>query len=70
MFRLVIAAFAIAVVASAIVIRRAPSTVAELSTATASMPSLRELHVAAGVDKLPILDMEDQSLIFPAREKP
>jgi hypothetical protein len=70
MLRLVIPALAIAVFAAAIMIQRSPSPTAELSTATAAMPSLQELHVAAEVHKLPILDMEDQSLIFPTREHP
>jgi hypothetical protein len=68
MLRLVIPALAIAVLAAAIMIRRSPSPTAELSTATAAMPSLQGLHVAAEVHKLPILEMEDQSLIFPTRE--
>jgi hypothetical protein len=67
MLRLVIPALAIAVLAATIMIRRSPSPTAELSIATAAMPSLRELHVAAEVHK-PILEMEDQSLIFPTRE--
>jgi hypothetical protein len=28
------------------------------------MPSLRELHVAAGVNKLPIENVEDMSLVY------
>ncbi len=68
MLRIVIPALAIAVFAAGIMIRRSPSPIAELPTATAVMPSLQELHVAAEVDRLPILQMEDQSLIFPPRE--
>jgi len=33
------------------------------------MPSLLELHTVAGVDKLPMQDMEDQSLVYPTVEK-
>ena len=33
------------------------------------MPSLLELHTTAGVDKLPLQEMEDQSLIFPTVAK-
>jgi hypothetical protein len=33
------------------------------------MPSLLELHAAAGVHKLPIQDIDDQSLIYPTPEK-
>jgi hypothetical protein len=40
-----------------------PST--KLSSAgTAAMPSLRELHTAAGVNTLPIQDIEDMSLVY------
>lgn len=47
-----------------------------LEEATAAMPSLLELHAMASVHKLPIQDIEDQSLIYPtttnedARSKP
>jgi hypothetical protein len=33
------------------------------------MPSLLELHAAAGVHKLAVQDIEDQSLIYPTAEK-
>jgi hypothetical protein len=39
-----------------------PSSLAE---STAAMPSLQELHSMAGVHKLPLQDIEDQSLIYP-----
>jgi hypothetical protein len=32
--------------------------------ATAAMPSLQELHTAADVNKLPIEDVEDMSLVY------
>ena len=47
-----------------------------LEEATAAMPPLLELHSMASVHKLPIQDIEDQSLIYPtatnedARSKP
>ena len=44
-----------------------PST--ELSAGTAAMPSLQELHTAAGVNKLPIEDFEDMSLVYPTVTK-
>lgn len=50
-----------------------PST---LEQSTAAMPSLQELHTMASVQKLPLQDIEDQSLIYPtaaneeARPKP
>jgi hypothetical protein len=36
-----------------------------LEEATAAMPSLAELHAMANVHKLPLQDIEDQSLIYP-----
>ncbi len=39
-----------------------PST--KLSAGTAAMPSLSELHTAAGVNKLPTEDFEDMSLVY------
>jgi hypothetical protein len=68
--RLMITAVAIvAVIAVASTLLRSRSSVVELSTGTAAMPSLLELHAAAGVHKLPVQDVEDQSLIYPTAEK-
>lgn len=53
-------------VASAL--RSRPASI-ELSATTAAMPSLLELHTAAGVSKLPVQEMEDQSLVYPTVEK-
>jgi hypothetical protein len=39
-----------------------PST--KLSAGTAAMPSLHELHTAAGANKLPTEDFEDMSLVY------
>ena len=39
-----------------------PST--KLSAGIVAMPSLYELHAAAGVNKLPIEDVEDMSLVY------
>jgi hypothetical protein len=33
------------------------------------MPSLLELHATAGVNELPMQEMEDQSLVYPTVEK-
>jgi hypothetical protein len=52
----------------AFVLRSRPAAI-ELSAATAAMPSLLELHTMAGVNKLPMDEMEDQSLVFPTAEK-
>ena len=47
--------------------RRSPPT--ELSAATAVMPSLHQLHIAAGVN-IPIEDVEDLSLVYSTVTKP
>jgi hypothetical protein len=39
----------------------------DASLGAAAMPSLLELHAAAKVNKLPAEEVEDQSLVFPAR---
>jgi hypothetical protein len=68
MKRLMIVAFAtVALFAAATAMLRSPST--KLSAATAAMPSLHELHTAAGVNKLPIEDFEDMSLVFSTATK-
>ena len=68
MKRLLIPAFAaVALIgASTVVLWSHPTT---LPAGTAGMPSLRELHTAAGVNKLPIEDFEDQSLVFSTATK-
>jgi hypothetical protein len=33
------------------------------------MPSLQELHKAAGVDKIPIEDFQDGALVFPRQTR-
>jgi hypothetical protein len=63
MKRQMISAFAaVALIAAATAMQRSPST--ELAARTAAMPSLQELHTAAGVNKLPIEDFEDMSLVY------
>ncbi len=49
-------------IAAATAMRRSPPT--ELSAATAAMPSLQQLHTAADVNKLPVEDVEDMSLVY------
>jgi hypothetical protein len=62
---LMISAFAaVALLAAVTAMRSRPSSV-EMSLGSAAMPSLLELHATAGVNKLPLQEMEDQSLIFP-----
>jgi hypothetical protein len=68
MKRQMISAFvALVLVAAATAIFRSPAT--ELPAVTAAMPSLQELHTAAGVNKLPNQEIEDQALIFPGAAK-
>jgi len=59
------AAITLIVVATSMLSPRAPSI--ELSTA--AMPSLEEFHTMAGVNKLPVQDSDDQSLIYPIGTK-
>ena len=70
MRRLIITALAvIIVVAGSSILLRSRASLDNLSAGTAAMPSLLELHAAVGVHKLPIEDVEDQSLVYPAPEK-
>jgi hypothetical protein len=67
---LMISAFAaVALLAAAATMRSRPSSV-DVALGSAAMPSLLELHTTAGVAKLPLQEMEDQSLIFPTVAKP
>ena len=66
---LMISAFAaVALLAAVATMRPRPSSV-DISLGSAAMPSLLELHTTAAVDKLPLQEMEDQSLIFPTVAK-
>ena len=70
MMRVIISAFAcVALIGFAVTMLRSQPASVELSAATAAMPSLLELHTMAGVNKLPMQDMEDQSLVYPTVEK-
>jgi hypothetical protein len=70
MKRLMITAVAVvALMAGASTLLRSRSSVIDLSAGTAAMPSLLELHAAAGVHRLPAQDIEDQSLIYPTVEQ-
>ena len=57
----------LAVIVALIVVFRGQPQSVELSAA--AMPSLAELHIMAGVHRLPDQDIEDQSFIFPAQAK-
>ena len=68
MMRPIISAIAVAaliVVATSVLRSKSPSI--ELSAA--AMPSLQELHAIANVNKLPIQEFEDQSLVYPTATK-
>jgi hypothetical protein len=58
---------AVALIAAAIAMHGSPST--KLSAGTAAMPSLQELHTAAGLNNLPTQDFEDMSLVNPSVTK-
>jgi hypothetical protein len=44
--------------------------VSSIELSAAAMPPLQELHLMAGVDRLPVQDVEDQSLVYPSATKP
>ena len=70
MMRVIISAVAcVALIVVAVIMLRSRPASIELCAATAAMPSLLELHTMAGVNKLPMQDMEDQSLVYPTVEK-
>jgi hypothetical protein len=65
MIRLMISAFAaVAFLAIATTVLR--SHPHSIDSNVAAMPSLLELHAAAKVNKLPVQEVDDQSLIYPA----
>ena len=51
---------------SGMVRTRSPSTHVQ----TAAMPTMQQLHRTAGVDKLPVEDFDDRSLVYPRDAKP
>jgi hypothetical protein len=74
MMRLTISAVAVAVlivVAISLPLSRSPSIALSpsLALSTAAMPPLEELHVMAGVNTLPVQEIEDQSLVYPTPTK-
>jgi hypothetical protein len=63
MKRLMIPTFAaVALLAAATAVLWSPS--AKLSAGIVAMPSLYELHTVAGINKLPVEDVEDMSLVY------
>jgi hypothetical protein len=69
MKRVVLSAILLVAIIGAVFLLRSPRTSIELLATTAAMPSLLELHTTAGVNKLPVQEMEDQSLVYPTAEK-
>lgn len=70
MNRLIISAFAaVALLAAATTILWSHSPSIARPVKPAGMMSLQELHTAAGVNKLPIEDFEDQSLVYSTATK-
>jgi hypothetical protein len=68
MMRPIISAVAVAaVIAVAITVLRSNFPSIELSAA--AMPPLQELHATANVNKLPVQEIEDQSLVYPTEAK-
>jgi hypothetical protein len=68
MMRLMISAIVVAVLivaATSLLRSRSPS----IALSTAAMPPLQELHMMAGVNTLPVQDVEDQSLVYPTVTK-
>jgi len=67
MTRLIISTFAaVALIAAATTVLRSHSP---LAVRAAGMPSLQEFHSAAGVNKLPIEEFEDMSLVYSTAAK-
>ncbi len=68
MMRVVISAVAavgLILVATSLLRSRPPS----IALSTAAMPPLQELHTMAGVNKLPVQEIDDQSLVYPTGTK-
>ena len=68
MMRVVIsagAAVGLILVATSLLRSRPPS----IALSTAAMPPLQELHTMAGVNTLPVQEIDDQSLVYPTGTK-
>ena len=68
MMRVVISAVAavgLILVATSLLRSRPPS----IALSTAAMPPLQELHTMAGVNTLPVQEIDDQSLVYPTVAK-
>jgi hypothetical protein len=70
MKRLLISAFAVlALLAAATNVLPSHSSATNFSVGTAGMMSVQELSAAAGLNRLPIEEFEDQSLVYSAAPK-
>jgi hypothetical protein len=69
MKRVVIPALAILVLAAAAIVLRSSPPI-DIAAGVAAMPPLHELHATVGMNKLPVQDIEDQSLVYPVPTKP
>jgi hypothetical protein len=70
MMHQMISAIAVAaLIVAGTVMWRSRSPSIELWAGTAAMPPLQELHTMAGVNKLPVQELDDQSLVYPAVAK-
>jgi hypothetical protein len=61
----VVAAVGLILVATSLLRSRPPS----IALSTAAMPPLQELHTMAGVNTLPVQEIDDQSLVYPTGTK-
>jgi hypothetical protein len=69
MLRLTIPALAAIVLVAAVMMMHSPSTSVGLTSGTAAMPSLQELHATAEVHKLPVQEIDDKALVYTAQGK-
>jgi hypothetical protein len=60
-----VAAVGLILVATSLLRARPPS----IALSTAAMPPLQELHTMAGVNTLPVQEIDDQSLVYPTVTK-
>jgi hypothetical protein len=68
MMRLTILPLAAIVLVAAVIMMRWPSTSVEIAAGTAAMPSLQELHATAGIQNLPVQEIDDQALVYSAQK--
>lgn len=70
MRRIVLPMLAVVIaVAAAAIFLRSPSTSTHIAAEASAMMPIAEMHAKIDPAKLPVEDFEDQSLIFPAKQK-